>query len=197
MDARARILARRSRFLVAALAACGPAASASSGARGQPAPTPASSGSASASASAATVDADHDGIPDAEDACPYQPGMAASWSPEKHGCPCLSIVSPSKIVIVQRVFFAPESALVRPASEPLLGEIALVLGEHPEISVLELVGFRDATESAAISSARAEAVRAWLVKRGVGPARLAAVDGGLAPAADDAAKRRYLAFVVR
>src|SRR5262245_29758279 len=56
------------------------------------------------------VDRDADGIPDAQDACPNEPGQATPDDARKNGCPQRSriILSSSEIKILQHIFFDKE-----------------------------------------------------------------------------------------
>lgn len=197
MDARARILARRSGFLAATLAACAPAAVPAPPSKPQTA-TPTSSAPAATTVVGKTPrpDADHDGIPDDEDACPYQPGGVAPWDPKKNGCPCLSIVSVSKIEIVEKVYFPDQSAAIEPAATPVLETIKGALAANPQLTYVKVVGHRDAKESKALSNTRAVAVRKWLVDHGIEASRLEVLDGGTTHADPDPAKNRRVEFEV-
>ena len=148
------------------------------------------------------ADRDVDGVPDPLDACPDVPGRAQT-DPERSGCPaapCLSIVVPSKIEIHTQVMFPPADARVPAPAEPLLDEIAALLKNFPDMT-LALRGHTDATESPAIARARADAVRAALVKRGVAGTRIASEGAGatmpLAPnaTAEGRARNRRVEFV--
>lgn len=199
MDARARILARRARFLAATLTACGPTAPPPASA-----PTPAGSVASVAAppeeAASKTAthrpDADGDGIPDGEDACPKQKGSAKPWDPKNHGCPCLSIVSVSKLEILEKVYFADQSAAIQPAALASLETIKGALAANPELTYVKVVGHRDAKETKPIATARAEAVRKWLVDHGIEASRLEVLDGGTTLADPDPAKNRRVEFEV-
>jgi len=80
------------------------------------------------------VDRDGDGIPDAEDACPAEPGRAAP-DRSKNGCPQFSrvVVSESSIQIIQHVQFDKDADAIRPASRPILDSVAQVLRQNPQI----------------------------------------------------------------
>jgi OOP family OmpA-OmpF porin len=90
------------------------------------------------------------------------------------GCPprpCLSIVEPTEIQIVPKIYFAFGSDQLRPESAPILDDIARALAQHPELRV-EIIGRRDETEAPALALARAEVVREAFEKRGIDASRL-------------------------
>jgi outer membrane protein OmpA-like peptidoglycan-associated protein len=118
-------------------------------------------------------DRDNDGIPDNLDLCPDVPGI-----PEEHGCPrkyTLLIVKNDQIVIKQQVHFATNKWVILPDSYALLGEVALVLKDNPQMRVL-VEGHTDSVGSLkknmVLSQKRAESVVEFLVNLGIDPNRL-------------------------
>ena len=95
---------------------------------------------------------------------------------------------------------------VDPVSDELLTEVRDVIQQHPEIEVIEVQGHADDVGTPQvnkqISDRRAEAVRGWLVKKGIDPKRLAAHGYGsavpLAPntTEEGRAKNRRVQFVI-
>jgi outer membrane protein OmpA-like peptidoglycan-associated protein len=126
-------------------------------------------------------DRDGDGIPDADDSCPDQPGTV-----ENHGCPDgsrqLVIVSANKVEILEQVRFATDKATISPRSHRLLDQVAAVLASHPDLLLVQVEGNTDDTGSPlrhiVLSQRRAEAVAAYLESRGVPAERLRAVGFG-------------------
>nr|WP_240806686.1 OmpA family protein [Polyangium spumosum] len=134
---------------------------------------------------------DHDGdaIPDENDACPRLAGEA-TFVRETHGCPRakpkpkpkepapppIASLAEQEIVISQQVQFETGTAVLRPESDGVLGEVARVLAEHPEITRVEVQGHTDDTGppdvNRALGQDRAESVVEWLVRRGVARERL-------------------------
>ncbi|HTQ03400.1 MAG TPA: OmpA family protein [Polyangiaceae bacterium] len=114
-------------------------------------------------------DRDGDGIRDDKDACPDEKGKPDP-DPAKNGCPSLVRVTKTEIVILQQVQFKTGSDVILPASDELLGEVADVLREHPEIKNIEVQGHTDNRGSAAynkkLSERRATSVVRWLTTRG-------------------------------
>ncbi|MEZ4300026.1 MAG: OmpA family protein [Polyangiaceae bacterium] len=125
-------------------------------------------------------DTDGDGIPDPEDACPNEPG-ARDPDPKKNGCPHVEVTE-TEIVITRQVQFKfGQSSLdqtVDPVSDDLLTEVRDAIQKHPEIKLIEVQGHADnigpEDYNAQLSQARANAVRSWLVQRGIPSAKLTA-----------------------
>jgi outer membrane protein OmpA-like peptidoglycan-associated protein len=134
--------------------------------------------SAAFNAEAAKKDSDGDGVPDAEDNCPNDPGPASN-----HGCPLgnrqlVAVTATSIDLLGGKVDFATGRAVISPKSFKLLDQVAAVLKAHPELAKIEVQVHSDAQGDAqrntVLSQARAEAVAKYLVSRGVEPARLEA-----------------------
>jgi outer membrane protein OmpA-like peptidoglycan-associated protein len=154
-------------------------------------------------------DADGDGIPDASDACPRERGPSDP-DPQKHGCPRAVRVTETEIVILAQVQFQfGRSALdqtVDPVSDELLEEVRGALVDHPEITRIEVQGHTDNVGAEAynlrLSQARADAIRAWLVARGIPADVLVAKGyGGSRPiasnaSADERQRNRRVQFVI-
>lgn len=120
-------------------------------------------------------DRDRDGVADKDDRCPDVPGP-----PENFGCPreqTLVVVRKDRIELKQRVNFAPNRARILPDSYELLRQVAQALNDAPGVPV-QVEGHTDAVGNAAanlkLSQARAEAVRKFLLARGVRPGQLVA-----------------------
>jgi outer membrane protein OmpA-like peptidoglycan-associated protein len=122
-------------------------------------------------------DTDSDGVPDAEDNCPTVPGPASN-----HGCPLaqpqLVALRANKLEILQKVFFKTNMAVIEKRSFELLNQVAEVLQSHPDIKLVQVEGHTDTVgtpeKNMRLSQKRADAVRAYLVKRGVDGDRLVA-----------------------
>ena len=129
-------------------------------------------------------DSDKDGVPDDEDQCPDQPGPK-----ENNGCPYKLIqITDTMIVLKQKVFFAFGKAKIDPKSYPLLDEIAQALKDHPTF-VVRIEGHTDNVGSdkknLKLSQDRADAVRDYLIKKGIEPHRLKAIGYGESRPIDD------------
>jgi outer membrane protein OmpA-like peptidoglycan-associated protein len=124
------------------------------------------------------VDTDGDGVPDRLDKCPTEFGAPPDGCPRKYG---LVDVSKEKIAIRQQVKFAPSKFKVLPASFKLLNQVTQVMNDFPKMRV-SIEGHTDnvGSESAnmKLSQRRAEAVRDYLVAKGVSPSRLQAIGYG-------------------
>jgi outer membrane protein OmpA-like peptidoglycan-associated protein len=123
------------------------------------------------------TDRDKDGVPNDVDACPDQAGPADA-NPKKNGCP-KAVLEGNRIRITEQVRFATGKAqIVGPESEAVLQAVLGVLVAHPEVKKVRVEGHTDnqgkAADNKRLSQARAEAVVAWLVGKGVDKARLEA-----------------------
>ena len=88
----------------------------------------------------------------------------------------------SQIVVLDRVFFEFESAVIKAESFRLLDEVVVTLLDHPEIELIEIQGHTDAQGAdqynMELSQSRAESVMVYLVARGVEGARIIATGYG-------------------
>ncbi|HET9707935.1 MAG TPA: OmpA family protein [Gemmatimonadales bacterium] len=126
-----------------------------------------------ASGCSVAKDADGDGVPDASDRCPQTP---AGRIVDGLGCPLL-FTGGSRTLILQGVTFQTGSAVLAAASFGTLDQIAASLRAHPEIRI-EIAGYTDdqgaLADNRRLSQARADAVRAYLIRQSVGPGQLTA-----------------------
>ncbi len=125
-------------------------------------------------------DRDSDGIVDAVDACPDQKG-SSDEDKTKHGCPHVTVTKTEIVISRQVQFKFGQSTIgntVDPVSDDLLTEVRDAIVEHPEIELIEVQGHTDNVGKDEInkqlSAERAEAVRRWLVQRGIKPSMLVA-----------------------
>lgn len=124
-------------------------------------------------------DNDVDFIPDVVDACPNEP-ETVNGNLDEDGCPDEALVELTKeqIVILEQVNFITGKAQIIEDSYPVLFAVLKVLEDHPEIKRVKIEGHTDSRGSnsynLALSNERAEAIRAFLIERGVGAERLLA-----------------------
>jgi len=159
-------------------------------------------------------DRDGDGIRDAYDLCPSQPEDGKGAHPWD-GCPDdrdparrvtpwgpspkqAVRVTRGEIKISEEIRFGSGSASIDPSSQPLLESIAQILGDVPEIEIVEIAGHADSSGSPdanrKLTEQRAASVMADLVHKGIAARRLraagystyCALDAGT----DDAARAR-------
>lgn len=115
-------------------------------------------------------------------------------------------VKVDEIHILEKVYFATDEAVILPQSFPLLQEVADTLLASPRIALVEVQGHTDSRGSDEhnldLSQRRADAVRAFLIERGVAAERLQAKGyGETAPVADNATtagqdKNRRVQFMI-
>ena len=155
-------------------------------------------------------DTDGDGIIDASDACPNDPGLAAlSGCPDKDGdgiadkddrCPdqagvpseqgCLPKAVQEKFTgSIRGIQFATGSAKIKTTSFKLLDEAVDAMQAYPTLR-LEVSGHTDDNgddaDNMTLSENRANAVRNYMIEKGVDSARLVAIGyGETRPTADN------------
>jgi outer membrane protein OmpA-like peptidoglycan-associated protein len=142
------------------------------------------------------IDNDQDGVVDSLDKCPDKPG-----SPDNAGCVAVEQPKPPAPktkelkrgrVVLRGVAFGKGAAAIDPSSFAVLDEVAQSLSDWPMIRV-EIQGHTDNQGSALsklnLSTARAEAVRAYLINKGIAPSRLTAIGkSDSSPLGDNASK---------
>ncbi len=117
------------------------------------------------------VDTDGDGVLDNVDACP---NTAAGVRVDARGCAIVFEAGRTNIVL-EGVTFASGSATLTEGAKLILDRMAIALINAPDVNV-EVQGHTDNTGSRAtnvrISGLRAEAVRTYLIEKGVPAARM-------------------------
>ncbi|SEL51025.1 OmpA family protein [Stigmatella aurantiaca] len=122
-----------------------------------------------------SVDLDGDGVPDVTDQCPKEPGVTS-----RQGCP--EPVSPQvkeeRLSLADRkIVFMVGLAEIQGDGARILDEVAELLKSRPGVS-LRIEGHTDNTGpeqlNRSLSQERAEAVRAYLIQRGIAGSRLEA-----------------------
>jgi outer membrane protein OmpA-like peptidoglycan-associated protein len=119
-------------------------------------------------------DTDSDTVSDHVDNCINQAGPA-----DNQGCPAeqkqLVVIKQDRIEIKDKVYFDTSQATIQARSHTLLDQMARVISEHPEIVKVIIEGHTDdrgpADFNRTLSQQRADAVRDYLVKKGVATER--------------------------
>ena len=111
------------------------------------------------------------------------------------------MVTKEKLELKEKVFFDSSKTTIKPESDSLLDEVAQVLKDHPEVKHVVIEGHTDSSGAAAfnttLSKGRAEAVRAYLVGKGVARSRLEPAGFGFErPVASNASPSTMLKPVV-
>ena len=118
------------------------------------------------------VDNDSDRILDVDDACPNDP-ETYNGHEDEDGCPDkgLVIVEDTQIIILEKVYFETDSAIIKSRSFPLLDAVAATLNASPQITLVEIQGHADERGSdeynVKLTRARAASVMNALIERGV------------------------------
>jgi OOP family OmpA-OmpF porin len=137
------------------------------------------------------LDSDGDGVPDYLDKCPDTP---AGVKVDAQGCPVVAQPEPApaaapKKLVLEGVNFDNDSANLSSQSYAILDRAAATLKEWGEVKV-EVAGYTDWVSSDAynieLSKRRANAVRDYLISKGIDASRLTAMGYGKAnPIADN------------
>jgi outer membrane protein OmpA-like peptidoglycan-associated protein len=138
-------------------------------------------------------DSDGDGIPDNTDQCPLE-RETVNQIEDEDGCPdevrrTVKVVK-RQIEIGDKVYFDVDKARIQRRSYKLLTQVADVLKENPHIELVRIEGHTDDQGpddyNLKLSQRRADAVRDFLMKKGVEGERLVAVGfGETQPVADN------------
>ena len=130
-------------------------------------------------------DADGDGVNDEEDKCPNLVGVR-----ENQGCPVITEEVKKKVEIAAKnILFITGSYKLAASSNKGLNEVAKIMQDNPEMK-LDIDGHTDnvGTEekNQILSDNRANAVKAYLVKKGIDESRITSTGHGeLEPIADN------------
>ena len=152
-------------------------------------------------------DNDGDGILDTNDDCPNAPEVFNNVD-DDDGCPDEGrvVLEAGKIRILEKVYFDTNKAVIRAHSFPLLDDVAALMNRFPDIRRVEVQGHTDSRGNASynlrLSQARAKAVVAYMVGKGVQASRLVPLGYGeaqpidLAETGEAHAKNRRVQFVI-
>lgn len=116
-------------------------------------------------------DTDRDGVIDEEDKCPNEAGPASNF-----GCPVIQPEVIEKVNLAARnIFFATGSDKLLAKSFPSLDNVVKILQDNPSYKV-DIEGHTDTTGTAeknhALSHARANSVKAYLISKGIDESRI-------------------------
>ncbi len=122
-------------------------------------------------------DNDKDRILDRDDVCPNDPETYNGFQDED-GCPDKGsvIIEENEIIILEKIYFATDSAQILEKSFPIVDAVAATLIGNPQIMRIEIQGHADERGqdeyNIRLTSDRAASVRQALIQRGVDAARL-------------------------
>ena len=122
-------------------------------------------------------DNDQDRILDVDDACPNDPETYNGFEDED-GCPDRGsvLIEENQIVILEKIYFETDSAVIMSRSFPILDAVAATLNGNPQIALVEVQGHADERASdqynIRLTRDRAASVVEALVQRGVWRQRL-------------------------
>jgi outer membrane protein OmpA-like peptidoglycan-associated protein len=114
-----------------------------------------------------------------KDICPDEPETVNNYK-DTDGCPDKSRVRVTQkgIVILDKIYFVTDKAIIKPVSYAILDAIAKTLKEQEQIKLLEVQGHTDERGSDKynyeLSDRRAKSVRQYLIDKGVSADRLSA-----------------------
>jgi len=122
-------------------------------------------------------DNDRDRILDKDDSCPNDPETYNGFQDED-GCPDKGsvIIEDNEIIILEKIYFATDSAEILPKSFPIVDAVAATLMGNPQITLVEIQGHADERGAddynLRLTADRAASVRQALIQRGVSANRL-------------------------
>jgi outer membrane protein OmpA-like peptidoglycan-associated protein len=124
-------------------------------------------------------DNDKDRILDKDDKCPNEPETYNGFEDED-GCPDKGrvIVRKGKLEILDKIYFETDKAIIKTISYPILDAIAATLKGNPQITEIEVQGHADERGdddyNMRLTEARSQAVRTYLIDKGLEGGRLQA-----------------------
>jgi outer membrane protein OmpA-like peptidoglycan-associated protein len=152
-------------------------------------------------------DNDKDRILDKDDKCPNEP-ETYNGKDDEDGCPDrgLAVRTDTGIEILDKIYFETNKAIIKPVSYPILDAVAATMNGNPDILLLEIQGHTDERNTneynLKLSQDRAEAVKQYLIDKGVDAKRLTPRGYGeekpIDPGHNEAAwsKNRRVEFVI-
>ena len=152
-------------------------------------------------------DNDKDRILDVDDSCPNEPEVYNN-NKDEDGCPDKGLVQERKgrIEILQKIYFETNKFTIKTESYPVLDAVAVTMKNSPSILLVEIQGHADERDddehNMKLTQGRANAVRDYLIQKGVEGDRLKAVGYGETKPIDKAhnreawSKNRRVEFVI-
>ena len=122
-------------------------------------------------------DNDQDRILDPQDTCPNDPETYNGFQ-DDDGCPDRGtvIIEENQIVILEKIYFETDSAVIQQRSFPIIDAVAATLNGNPQMQLLEIQGHADERSSdeynIRLTRDRAASVLEAIVQRGVTRERL-------------------------
>jgi OOP family OmpA-OmpF porin len=129
------------------------------------------------------VDNDQDRILDVDDDCPNEP-ETYNGTEDDDGCPDQGrvLVTGTEVVIMDKIYFETDSAVIKPVSFDILNQVAATLNSNPQIRLIEVQGHADERNTdeynIQLTQDRANSVVEYLVAQGVDSNRLLATGYG-------------------
>jgi len=128
-----------------------------------------------------TFDRDGDGVVDSQDKCPAQAETKNGFQ-DSDGCPDQLPAQVAKFVgVIQGIEFDAGRSSLRPESAPTLDAVAQLLAKYSELRIRISVhtdNQGNIADNRALSGRRANAVRDYLIDRGIGAGRVEARGAG-------------------
>ncbi len=121
-------------------------------------------------------DSDGDGVSDRDDYCPQEKGMK-----QNSGCAQMPAIVIDGTRLINKIEFKKESDEIKPTSYVVVDDLAAFLKQHPAI-IANIEGHTDGVGErkmhAYLSLARADAVKAYLIKKGISKKRIETIGKG-------------------
>jgi outer membrane protein OmpA-like peptidoglycan-associated protein len=107
---------------------------------------------------------------------PAKPEPAPEPAPEPEPAPPVAKLADDKIDLSESVQFDEDSSNLVERSKTLLDDVVRELGEHPEVTRIQIEGHTDSLagpkHNMKLSKDRVESVKAYLIEKGVAPKRI-------------------------
>lgn len=123
-------------------------------------------------------DSDGDGVNDEEDKCPNEVGPASN-----HGCPVIDVQTVERVnKAAENIFFATNSFRLLPKSFKSLNDVVDIMKQNPSYKIA-IDGYTDNTGkpeyNLKLSDSRANSVKEYLTKNGIGDDRITSTGHGI------------------